>query len=255
MKSYGDQDEDAATHRSHLEQMVAYYAGTASSYNAWHCDPQDNSPHNSAVRETMALVKKLGARSLLDVCCGTGRAVKAALDAGINARGIDISRELLDVGVRQMGIPAARLDHGDATSLPYADRAFDVACIFGALHHSARPRAVVGEVLRVARLGVVMSDEGNHLSGGIKAILRQLGVFEPVYRAIFRRAPRERRRQSVSETDGPTFLFSIEEVIPLVRARFPHFKCLAFYRAGKWQVCSYRLPRLFARYGVVSAWE
>ena len=255
MRAYGEQDEDISAHRSHLDQMVAYYAGTATSYNTWHCDPENNSSHNYAVRETTALISKVGAKSLLDVCCGTGRAVRAALDAGLDARGIDISRELLDVGIRELKIPAERMDQGDATSLPYADHSFDVACVFGAHHHCARPRAAVAELLRVARLGVVISDDANHLSGGVKAVLQRLGVFNAVYRMIFRRQPRTRRKQYVSDTDGPTFVFSIEEVIPLVRERFPNFKSLTFYRLGRFQVCSYYFPRLFARHAVVSAWK
>jgi ubiquinone/menaquinone biosynthesis C-methylase UbiE len=254
-KTYGDHDEDISTHRNHLERMVAFYAKTASNYNTWHCDPQNNSSHNYAVRETLTLMNRVRARTLLDVCCGTGRAAKAALDAGFDARGIDISRELLDIGTRELGIPAGRLDHGDATCLPYADQSFDMACIMGALHHTARPRAIVAEMLRVARLGVVISDELNHLPNGIKSLLVRLGVFEPVYRIIFRRPLRNFRRQGNSADDGPAFWFSLEEIIPMVQMHFPRFKCLTFYRAGRFQVCSYHFPRLFARQGVVSGWN
>jgi ubiquinone/menaquinone biosynthesis C-methylase UbiE len=255
IKSYGDCDEDVSTHQNHVEKMVAYYARTAPQYNKWHCDVTNNCSHNYAVRETLGLMAKLRAKTLLDVCCGTGRAVGAALKAGVEARGIDLSKELIESGIRDLGLPPANLDVGDATKLPYADRSFDVACVFGALHHTARPRVVVSELLRVARVGVVISDEGNHFSGGCKALLVRTGLFEPVYRLIFRRPPRTRRRQMNSDTDGPTFLFSIEEVTPLVLARFPNSRCLTFYSFGNKQVCSYYFPRLFARHAVFSAWE
>jgi ubiquinone/menaquinone biosynthesis C-methylase UbiE len=255
-QSYRDRDDDISTHQNHVERMVAYYARTASQYNKWHCDVSNDSSHNYAVREVLGLMNRVKAKTLLDVCCGTGRAVRAALAAGFDARGIDVSMELIEAGVRDLKLPPNRLAVGDATKLPYADRSFDVACVFGALHHTARPRAVVSEVLRVARSGVVISDEANHFSGGCKSVLIRMGIFEPVYRMIFRRPPRTQRRQVNSDTDGPAFVFSIEEVIPLVKARFPKSKCLTFYRVGnKLQVCSYRFPRLFARQAVFSAWE
>jgi len=236
--------------------MVAYYARTATQYNSWHCDPADNSSHNYAVREMLALMTKLRAKTLLDVCCGTGRAVQAALTAGFDARGIDVSKDMIEAGIRDLRLPAARLEVGDATQLPYPDRSFDVACVFGALHHTAKPRALVSEMLRVARLGVVISDQANGLCGGSKALLVRMGIFEPVYRLIFRRPPRTHRRQGDSDTDGPAFMFSIDEVIPPVTARFPNSKCLTFYRFGnKLQVCSYYFPRLFASQAVFSAWQ
>lgn len=252
---FGDRDEDAKTHSEHLQRMVEFYASTAPSYNQWHCDLTNESSHNYAVQEILSLMKEVRAKSLLDVCCGTGRATQAALAAGYEARGIDISPELLEIAHRELKIPSTLLDRGDATQLPYADGSFDVACILGALHHTARPRLVVSELLRVARYGIVISDAANTLSGGIKALLTRAGIFEPVYRAIFRRAPRTARRRSESDSDGPTFYFSIEEIIPLVKAHFPEFKCLTFYRLGGRDFCSYRFSRLFARQGIVSAWR
>lgn len=254
-KTFGDQDESLAAHEAHLNRMVDYYARTAPNYNKWHCNPADDSSHNYAVKETLRLMRRVGAKTLLDICCGTGRATKAALDAGYNAKGIDISPELLEIARRDLKIPGDRLDLGDATKLPYSDSTFDVACILGALHHTAMPQAVVSESLRVAKLGVVISDEGNHITGGIKSLLIRLGLFEPVYRCIFGRPPRTTRRQGESDGDGPAFAFSIEEIIPQVKARFPHFQSLTFYRVGGRQLCSYRFPRLFARQAVVSAWR
>src|SRR4051812_41803378 len=109
-ESYGDRDEDVSTHQHHVERMVAYYARTAPQYNNWHCDISNNSSHNYAVRETLGLMAKLGTKTLLDVCCGTGRAVRAALEAGFEARGIDLSRELIETGIRDLKLPAASLD-------------------------------------------------------------------------------------------------------------------------------------------------
>ncbi|MFV1995713.1 MAG: class I SAM-dependent methyltransferase [Verrucomicrobiales bacterium] len=252
-RNYGNIDEDSRTHQEHVARMTAYYAETASKYNSWHCDPSNISSHNFAARETISLMEEVGGKTLLDVCCGTGRAVKMAIDHGYSAKGIDISSDLVRIGVQELGIAQEHLDVGDATDLPYEDNSFDVSCIYGALHHTAQPRRIVSEMTRVSRKGIVISDEGNHLTGGFKALLTALGVFDPVYRVVFRRAPREGRRMTVSDGDGPTFVFSVEEIIPQLREAFSVMKCLTFYRVGRFQSCSFRYPRLFAKQVVVIA--
>jgi ubiquinone/menaquinone biosynthesis C-methylase UbiE len=251
-KHFGDVDEDRAAHHEHLQKMVSYYEATASNYNKWHCDPSNDSSHNYAVREVLSVLKDTGSQSLLDVCCGTGRATKAALEHGYAAIGVDVSSQLLAIGRKELGIPENRLIQADATRLPFPDNSFDVACVFGALHHTAMPRLVVSEMIRVSKNAIVISDEANGLSGGVKSILVRLGLFEPIYRLIFRRSPRQHRRQLNSDGDGPTFVFSIEEIIPMLTPRFSRFKCLTFYRIGSLQICSYAFPRVFARHGVIS---
>src|SRR5262245_22646669 len=95
--NYGQVDEDHSLHRGHVERMVQYYDQTAENYNSWHCDPNNASSHNFAVREILRTMKDLNAASLLDVCCGTGRAIRAALDAGYSATGIDVSPSLIEI--------------------------------------------------------------------------------------------------------------------------------------------------------------
>lgn len=249
---FGNIDENPEVHVGHLASMGAFYARTAAKYNSWHCNPSDSSSHNFAVREVLQLMRETDSRTALDVCCGTGRAVKALLDEGYDATGIDFSPEMLAVGVRESGIPEERMKQGDATALPFPDQSFDVTCVLGALHHTARPTQLISEMLRVSRKGIVVSDELNRLSGGLKQILISAGIFAPVYRLLFRREPRQHRRMSTSDEDGPTYVFTAEEIIPLLKSEFDDFKCLTFYSFGHKQICSYHLPRLFAKHGVIS---
>jgi ubiquinone/menaquinone biosynthesis C-methylase UbiE len=251
--NYGDHDEDQLTHEEHVSRMKDYYAKTAHLYNSWHCDPSNQSSHNYAVRELIRLVERLNAKSVLDVCCGTGRLTKSILDLGIDAHGIDISPELIQEGINKLDIPSNCLSVGDATALPFTDAQFDISCILGALHHTARPRAIIAEMLRVSRFGIVVSDEGNHLHGGIKSVLVSMGIFDPVYRMLFKRPPRQSRRQLNSDRDGPTFVFSVDEIIPQIREVFPVINTLAFFRIGFFQTCAFWYPRLFARQVVVIA--
>jgi ubiquinone/menaquinone biosynthesis C-methylase UbiE len=250
----GDRDDDRSVHESHIPRMVAHYREAAKRYNSEHFGGEDYG-HNIAVHEMLAIMRATNSKTLLDVCCGTGRGVKAALENGFEAVGVDVSPDLLKCAHTQTGIPEERLRQADATQLPFADNSFDVACIFGALHHTAMPTQIVNEMIRVSRRAIVISDEGNHLHGGFKRILIKMGLFGLVYRLIFRRAPRQGRRQKTSEGDGPTFDFSIEEIIPLLKERFTHFKCLTNYKVGKFQIRSYRVPRLFAWGGIVTVWD
>jgi ubiquinone/menaquinone biosynthesis C-methylase UbiE len=235
--------------------MTEFYERTGSQYNKWHCNPSYASSHDFAVAELLQTMSEIKAKSLLDVGCGTGRATRTALDKGYEATGLDISSSLLDIAHRELGIPRERLIVGDATQLPFAADSFDFGCALGTLHHSAQPAKIISELIRVCRKGIIVSDEGNHFPGGVKKLLLKMGLFKPVYWALFRRPPRTQRRATASEDDGPAFVFSMEEVIPTLRAHFKKFRCLTFYRFGTWQIHAYRLPRLFARQGVVVVTE
>jgi ubiquinone/menaquinone biosynthesis C-methylase UbiE len=245
--------ESKATHAEHISAMKEYYRQTAANYNAWHCNPADKSSHNYAVREVLKVMSQNKLTSLLDVCCGTGRCVRSALDAGFDAQGLDISPDLLKIAETELKIAKERLHYGDATKLPFPDQSFDVSCIMGALHHAAMPQTIINEMLRVTRKAIVVSDEANHLHGGIKQVLIKLGVFNPIYRLIFRRPPRTTRRLITSDGDGPTFDFSIEEILPSIKTTFPEVKCLMFYGLPGRQIRGFWLPRLFARQGIIVA--
>jgi ubiquinone/menaquinone biosynthesis C-methylase UbiE len=234
--------------------MGEYYARTASKYIQWHAQGDcDDGSHNFAVARLLSLAKSKGYKRILDVCCGTGRATKACLEQGLDAHGVDFSQELINEGIRQWGLPTGAFTCADATKLPFPDNHFDVSCVLSALHHSALPERIIDEMIRVSRHAIVVSDEGNHIPGGIKAALKKLGLFDFVYRAIFRRPPRTNRRLVFSEGDGPTFVFSIEEVLPAIRARFAEVKTFQFYRVGRFQVMSSYLPHLVARQVVAIA--
>jgi len=244
--------EDMSQHASHLDRMRDYYRRTAVEYSSAHGGDAGDS-HNFATHQVLEILKTHGWKSLLDVCCGPGRCIAAALTAGHDAHGIDICQDLLDVGVREFGLPAERMHCGDATRLPFPDKSFDVSCVLGALHHSAIPLSIVSEMIRVTRHAIVVSDEANHLHGSVRAILKGLGIFDPVYRLIFRREPRTTRRAIETDGDGPTFDFTIEEIVPLLREHFTELHSTSFVRIGKTQLRPPLWPRFFATQAVVAA--
>jgi ubiquinone/menaquinone biosynthesis C-methylase UbiE len=108
--------------------------------------------------------------SIIDV--GTGAAdIPVALLAEARRRGrrlevvaVDARPEVLEAARATRPalarIPGLALDVFDGRSLPYPDRAFDIAHASLVVHHFAPDEAVVllAEMARVARLGIVVND-------------------------------------------------------------------------------------------------
>lgn len=89
--------------------------------------------------------------ALLDLCCGTGDLVSAALARGADATGVDFSPEM--VRIARGKFPDARFETGDAEALPFGDGTFDaVTCAFGLLHIE-RPERALSEAARALAPG------------------------------------------------------------------------------------------------------
>jgi SAM-dependent methyltransferase len=112
-------------------------------------------------------VRRAGARTLLDVCCGSGD-VARALVADARRRGGDVHVTLLDRSEQMLALAARRwagephvsVVAGDAANLPFGDAAFDVVTCNLALHHFEPDMActLLRELRRVARVVPVVCD-------------------------------------------------------------------------------------------------
>lgn len=94
--------------------------------------------------------------SVLDVPFGTGRFVTDYLRNGIKVNGLDASKEMIDVGRRELGeeFHKIKVTVGDATRLPYPDKSFDyVVCIRFLTHivNLEQAKHVLSEFNRVTR--------------------------------------------------------------------------------------------------------
>ena len=107
-----------------------------------------------------ALVKTLGivrGMSVLDLGCGDGTTALPAAELGARVLGIDIARNLVEVGNRranERGLASCRFRQGDATNLEgVGDRSFDLVVSFFGAMFAPRPLDVAREMVRVTRRG------------------------------------------------------------------------------------------------------
>jgi SAM-dependent methyltransferase len=108
---------------------------------------------------------------VLEVGVGTGLLALRLYEFEIPVSGLDLSAPMLAKLVEKAGgIPPFPLVRADATSMPFADRAFGAAYLRWVLHLIPGWRAVLAEMTRVVRPGGVL--------------LVSLGAFDEVGRAI-----------------------------------------------------------------------
>jgi SAM-dependent methyltransferase len=98
--------------------------------------------------------------SIIDVGAGRGDTAHAFARRGWRTVALDSHPEVLDAARRAARDPLVEVAAGDARSLPYPDRAFDVGHCSLLLHHldPADAISMLRELSRVSRMGVVVND-------------------------------------------------------------------------------------------------
>ena len=194
--------------KTDVDIQRAYYADTAQKYDAMHVAEFDE--HGLALRFMISVLEHLGIRSILDVGCGTGRALIRIMEKmpNVSAVGIEPSPELRSMGYAK-GLSDTQLIHGDAMNLGFANGSFDLVCEFGALHHIPEPSRAVSEMLRVARKAIFISDannfgQGSKVSRAMKQAINAVGLW-PLANLIKTRG----KRYSISEGDGLFYSYSV----------------------------------------------
>jgi ubiquinone/menaquinone biosynthesis C-methylase UbiE len=195
-----------------LEHEVAlqrqYYAQTSQEYDAMHVHQEDE--HYFSLGLLLAAIDHFGFRSVLDVGSGTGRAVAFLKQRRPHLRvvGVEPVRELREAGHAQ-GLSESDLVDGDATALQFESGSFDVVCEFGVLHHIRRPETAVAEMLRVAKMGIFISDSNNFGQGGtasrlMKQAFNALGLWK-----VADYVKTRGRGYTISEGDGLFYSYSV----------------------------------------------
>lgn len=183
-----------------------YYQTSAASYDVKHMHADDE--HFRSLDIIDKTCRDLKVRTVLDVGCGTGRGVRYLLDKGYDAQGVDPSEDLL-AQARAKGIAPDRLVRSDGERLPYADASFDAVVEFGVLHHVRHPERLVGEMLRVSRTAVFLSDSNRYGQGPmmmrrLKWVLYRLGLW-PCVNLLKTRG----RGYIITEGDGLSYSYSV----------------------------------------------
>jgi 2-polyprenyl-3-methyl-5-hydroxy-6-metoxy-1,4-benzoquinol methylase len=110
--------------------------------------------NTKSTREIGFLQRFASGGSLLDIGCSTGSFVKAAMEAGFAASGVDISGESVKIG-RRFGLPLSVCDIFHASP---GEQQFDIVTMWATLEHLPDPVTAVhraGELLKQNGLLIV----------------------------------------------------------------------------------------------------
>lgn len=154
-------------------------------------------------------------KTLVDVGCGTGRALDMLRDRHPNLKltGVERIHEMLLQAQRQPGSDS--LVRADGACLPFADQSFDVATEFAVLHHVRETRTMVAEMMRVARFAVFFSDTNRYGNGRymlrlVKLAASRLGIW-PILFWLNTRG----RGYYESDGDGISYSYSVFDSVEM----------------------------------------
>jgi ubiquinone/menaquinone biosynthesis C-methylase UbiE len=149
-------------------------------------------------------------RTVLDIGAGTGRVARflKSRNPELKITSLEPVRELREVG-HANGLSRDDLIDGDATKLAFQSGAFDLVCEFGILHHVKHPEAAVNEMLRVAKVGIFISDsnnfgQGSYISRTIKQLINAVGLWK-----LTDLIKTKGKGYSISEGDGLYYSYSV----------------------------------------------
>jgi SAM-dependent methyltransferase len=111
-----------------------------------------------------------GGKDVLECGCGTGLLLARIARFARTAKGIDLSRGMLEKA-RARGLDVRE---GSVTSLPFPGASFDVTCSFKVLAHVPDIGAALAEMARVTKSGgVIIAEFYNPLS--LRALAKRMG--------------------------------------------------------------------------------
>lgn len=107
--------------------------------------------HRYRERRTRRFITQFAQEKILDVGCGTGLMLQhlpaGSVGLDINPRNVERARAYA---------PHARVDLGDAETLPYPDNTFGTVVCTEVIEHLVHPEKALAEILRVLRPGGVL---------------------------------------------------------------------------------------------------
>jgi glycosyltransferase involved in cell wall biosynthesis/SAM-dependent methyltransferase len=127
-------------------------------------------------RVLASFVGRTDHQSILDVGTGTGRAALLFARAGADVTGVDASEQMLAIARRRAADEhlAVRFVSGDAHTLAFGDRSFDVVISLRVLMHAADWRRSIAQLCRVADSLVVIDYPSAFSFAVIQSMIRRL---------------------------------------------------------------------------------
>lgn len=123
------------------------YASAAEFYDLLYEGLKDYAAEARLLAATIRAVRP-GARSVLDVGCGTGAHARALIDAGFRVDGVDIEPAFVEIAAARC--PEGRFRVADMTALDLPERYDAVTCLFSAIGYVRTPEALTRAVARMA---------------------------------------------------------------------------------------------------------
>jgi len=129
-----------------------YFEGGAGAYGIDTAHPRFQAFLHEVCARRCAFIGSLApVGSLLDVGCGGGELLSAAVAGGWRAAGAEPMAAAAELA--RSRAPGADVRTGLASEVGFAERSFDVVCAFHVLEHMPDARAFLGELARFARPG------------------------------------------------------------------------------------------------------
>ena len=197
--------------------QARYYEQSVSAYDCMHNASEDHE-HNLALQYIEMISNEFGLKTFLDVGAGTGRGIRFLQDHGKEVRGIEPVAAMI-AKAEANGVAKGVILQGSGYELPFEDGSFDAVFECGVLHHVADPARMVGEMTRVAKRAVFLSDsnrfgQGSHAARLLKTALYKCGLWRAA-RFVQTRG----KMYIVSEEDGIQYSYSVFDSYRQLAAR------------------------------------
>jgi len=190
-----------ATTGAKQEKTIEYFSRWAKTYDEGPLKRWFTTVH----REVIRAIDPQPNDAILDVACGTGKALRAMAPLAHSGRlaGVDMSADMIEEARQR----AAEIDHlefhvSSADQLPFDDATFNSVTVMNAFHHFPDQPKAIAEIVRVLKPGgrVCIADMTGHVLpfpiAGNKAWNVIESVLTPQVNALSRREFRELYRDA-----------------------------------------------------------
>jgi len=186
-----------------------YYTETAVRYEQMH--EHEGSGNTENFDFIIAMLRMLQVKTVLDVGTASGRSLPSLKSAipELFVCGIEPVRALLDQAVVRGNTASGAVVQGSGDALPFADKSFDGVCEFAILHHVAHPGTVVGEMLRVAKKAVILSDSNRFGQGPMLLRFVKLFLYKTHLWGAFNYLRTSGKGYQITEGDGLAYSYSV----------------------------------------------